>query len=377
MKLRKIEDAPIFSGTHVLVRIDADVVVKGKKITPESAYRLDSAVDTLKFLLRKKAVITIIAHRGRPEGKKVASLSLAPAQSYLEKKLKTKLRFLPNVRFDAREEKNDLTFARELAIDHEVFVNESFATAHRKHASTHAITRVLPAYAGIRFQKEVLELQKVEKAKKPIAVIIGGEKVETKVPVIKKFLSRAEHVFVVGAAGNAFFSACGYDIGGSLVDKKSVAEAKKMLNKKNMPAIVDVMIGKKKGGRSARSVAVESVGNDDVLCGDDEAILDIGPATLVRMSEMLRGAKTIIWNGPLGVFERPPFDMGTSRMVRMLSKFGRDGACVIAGGGETVSAILEAKMQKGFTHISTGGGAMLEFLSGKSLPAIEVLIDKK
>lgn len=376
MKLRTLSDAPIFKGTHVLVRIDSDVdVVKGK-ISRESAFRLDSALPTLKYLLKKKAVVTVMGHRGRPQGKKVAALSLAPVQKYLETKLKTKLQFLPNVRFDEREEKNDLTYARELALDNEIFINDSFATAHRKHASTHAITNVLPSYAGLQFETEVRELSKLLQSKKNLALIVGGAKIETKLPRLKYFVDRAEHIFVVGAGANAFLAACGYDIGGSNADDASIAFAKRMLKHKNMPAVVDVMVGNKKSGKKFRAVAIEDIPTRKI-CGPDEAILDSGPASIVMMSEMLASAKTIIWNGPAGVFERKPFHLGTERITRLLSKLGHAGAHVVAGGGETVTAILENKMQHGFAHISTGGGAMLEFLGGEKMPVVEALSGKR
>lgn len=373
MKLRSLVDAPIKRGSRVLVRIDSDVAVKNGIIAAESAYRLDSALPTLKFLIKKGARITIMGHRGRPAGKKLASLSLAPVQKYLEKKLRAKLRCLPNVRFDAREEKNDLAYARELAAGQEIFVNESFATAHRAHASTAAITRVLPSYAGLQFEKEVGELTKLFTAKQPLAVIIGGAKIDTKIPLIKKFLPQAQHLFVVGAAANAFFAACGFEIGASRVDSASVAAARKLMRSANMPAVVDVMVGDAKHGKKFRAVALADM-QTKKICEPHEAILDVGPATLVMMSEMLAGARTIIWNGPAGVFEREPFHLGTERIARLLARLGRRGAHVVAGGGETVTAILQHRMSRGFAHISTGGGAMLAFLGGERLPAIDALM---
>ncbi len=352
MKLRTLADAPITKGTRVLVRIDSDVVVRRGSIAPEESYRLDTALATFKFLLRKKAVITVMGHMGRPDGKKVAALSLAPVQKYLEKKLKTKLHFLPNVRFDAREEKNDVGYARELATGQDLFVNESFASAHRAHTSVAAITKLLPSYAGIQFEKEFVALSSAMTApKKPLALIIGGAKLETKVPVIKKFLPIAAEIFVVGAVANNFFAADGQDVGESLVDVSSIAVARSLLKHKNVLLPEDVVYFQHK-------------------------IFDIGPDAIESMAKKLTRAKTIIWNGPAGYFEKKPFDRGTELLARLLARLGGKGACVIVGGGETTSRIIKLKLTRNFAHISTGGGAMLEFLGGAKLPGVTPLLKK-
>jgi phosphoglycerate kinase len=376
MKLNSLASAPIQKGIRVLVRIDSDIDIVRGKIAPESAYRLDCVLPTLKFLLKKKAVVTVMGHRGRPAGKKVAALSLAPAQKYLEGKLKTKLNFLPNTRFDAREEKNDIGYARELAEDQDIFINDSFATAHRKHASTHAITRVLPSYAGLQFVKEVEELEAIRDASpQPLSLIIGGSKIETKIPLINQFTKYAQHIFIVGAAANAFFAARGMKIGSSVVSPASIRAAKKLLLQKNIIIPVDVIV---QSGKKSRAVALPDESNQKrfEICSGREMILDIGPASLVCMSEMLASARGIIWNGPPGKFEQQPFHLGTVRVARMLAHAGRSGATVVAGGGETVTGILQSKMSNGYTHISTGGGAMLEFLSGARMPVIEALLAK-
>ncbi len=380
MALRTLFDAPIVKGTHVLVRIDSDVEIIKGKIFGESAYRLDSALPTLKYLLKKKAIITVMGHCGRPNGKKVAALSLAPVQKYLESKLKAKLNFLPNTRFDAREELNDADYARELAAGQEIFINESFANAHRKHASTVAITKILPSFAGLQFEKELCELACVrDAAEPPTALIIGGAKIETKVPVIARFLKSARHIFIVGASANAFFAARGMQIGDSLVSKESIIAARKFLSHENVCVPIDVIVGQKKGGSKFRAVALPEHGAEKKfkICGSGEAILDVGPATLLLMSENIASAQTIIWSGPAGLFEREPFQLGSARIARLLSYAGRTGTHVVAGGGETVTNILQNNMSKGFAHISTGGGAMLEFLGGVELPAIRALTQKK
>lgn len=373
MKLNTLAEASVESGTRVLVRIDADIKTASSKITVESVFRLDAALPTLKFLLKKKAVVTIMGHRGRPQGKKMAALSLAPVQKYLEAKLKTKLRFLPNTRFDAREEKNDRAYARELAAGQDIFINESFATAHRKHASTHAITTLLPSFVGFQFEKEVSELEKIrDQSPQPLALIIGGAKIETKIPVISAYLKSAQHIFIVGAAANAFFAARGMKIGSSLVSPASIRAAKKLLLQKNIILPEDVIIQK---GKKAITVAIPPEHNQKgfEICAGNDMILDIGPASLVLMSEMLANARGIIWNGPPGKFEDSNFRLGSMRLARLLAHRGRDGVFVVAGGGETVSAIVQNKMTKGYSHISTGGGAMLEFLGGVRMPALEAL----
>lgn len=376
MKLRVITESSIVTGTRVLVRIDSDIDIVRGKIAPESAYRLDCAIPTLKFLLKNKAVVTVMGHRGRPAGKKVPALSLAPAQKYLEAKLKTKLLFLPNTRFDVREEKNDSGYARELAKDQDVFVNDSFATAHRKHASTYGITRLLPSYAGFQFEKEVRTLEAIrDAAPQPLSLIIGGAKIETKIPLIKQFTKYAQHIFIVGAAANAFFAARGMKIGSSVVSAASIRAARKLLLQKNIIIPVDVIV---RSGKKSRAVALPEESNQKrfEICSGAEMILDIGPASLVCMSEMLASARGIVWNGPPGKFEQQPFHLGTVRIARMLAHAGRSGATVVAGGGETVMGILQSKMSGGYTHISTGGGAMLEFLSGSRMPVIDALLAK-
>lgn len=369
MQLRSLKSALIDSGTPVLVRIDSDVGVSRGVIAPESAYRLDCALPTLKFLLKKRAAVTLMGHRGRPGGKKVASLSLTPVQKYIEKKLRTRLKFLPNVRFDPREEKNDLAYARELAAGQDLFINESFATAHRAHASTDAITRVLPSYAGLQFETEVRELSKLCAAREHLSLIIGGAKIESKVQVIAQFVKRAEHIVIVGAAANAFFAARGMCVGASTVSDESVRAARALLKHKNIFVPVDVMVSDARGTFHAVALPDDGAHAGFEICVAREKILDIGPATVVMISEMLAGSRTIIWNGPAGVFEREPFHLGTERIARILSKYGRTGAYVVAGGGETITAILQHNMTRGFAHISTGGGAMLEFLGGNKLPA--------
>jgi phosphoglycerate kinase len=342
MKLNTLFDAPILKGTCGLVRIDSDVARLGGKIFGESVFRLDSAIPTLKFLLNKKASVTIMGHRGRPEGKIVSTLSLIPVQKYLETRLKIKLHFLPNTRFDAREEKNSVAYARELAEGQEIFINESFATAHRTHASTHAITKILPSFAGIQFEKEVEKLSEVrDRARTPIVLIVGGAKLETKIPMIKNFVKRADRIFVVGAAANPF-----------LLDAKN-----SLLRHKNILLPLDVVGGK--------------------IAGVYFQNLDMGRKTLEQIAESVSDARTIIWNGPAGKFERKPFGEGTRKIAHMLAHAGRAGAEVVAGGGETVTAIMQNNMIRGFSHVSTGGGAMLAFLSSIDMPVINALVYTK
>jgi phosphoglycerate kinase len=376
MELRTLLDVKIIPGMHVLIRIDSDVAIARGKMIGEAAFRLDAALPTLKFLLKKKAIITVMGHRGRPAGKKIAALSLGPVQKYLEARLKTKLTFLPNTRFDIREEKNDLAYARELAMGQEFFVNESFATAHRAHASCAAITKILPSCAGLQFEKEVRELSRLNDARAPLVLIIGGAKIETKIPLIQKFVHMASHIFIVGAAANAFFVAQGISIGGSYVDADSVTAARRLLKYTNIFLPVDVIIGSARSGKKFSEVTHGDLQRGEVRCAKTDAILDAGPATILMMSEVLARSQTIIWNGPAGIIERPPFDLGTERIARLLARAGRGGAQIVAGGGETVTSILHNKMSRGFAHISTGGGAMLAFLGGAKMPVLDALKQK-
>lgn len=338
----------LFKNKRVLLRIDADVVTTKGKIAADDCFRLDAALPTIKFLLAHGAAVTILAHRGRPAGKNNPELSLAPAEKYLRRKLTTSqnksVRFLPNTRFDSREETNDSSLAAEWAVGQDIFVNDAFATAHRAHASTVGVTKKLPSFLGLRLARELEILSVVrDHPKKPLAVIIGGVKMETKLPVIKKFLPVAEKIFVVGALANTFLVAQGVDVKKSKYDATGVALAKKLLRYKNIVV-------------------------PTAMVWQNEQILDAAPATVQKMCADLRRMKTIIWNGPLGKFEEPKFAAGTFQLARYLASLGKKGIMVVAGGGETVSAILQARASRGYTHISTGGGAMLEFLAGKKLP---------
>lgn len=365
--------------SRALMRIDADVQIARGVIPPESRFRLDAVLPTLQFLLKRGHKLTIMAHRGRPVGKKVLSLSLAPAQKYIESRLhldremRARMHWLSNTRFDPREEKNDPHFARELAIGQDVFIFDAFATAHRTHASTVGVAKILPTYAGFQFEKEIRELSAVrDHAQKPIALIIGGLKIETKAPLIKNFSKSASVIYMGGVMASVFLKAAGCDVGNYVAEPTSIAIARSLIKNERIRIPEDVIVSR--GGKMWRAVNVpHELLKKCVLANGREKILDIGPASIVLMSETLRSARTIIWNGPVGEFERPPFDLGTKRIAKLLSFLGQRGAHVIAGGGETVSAILAARASRGYSHISTGGGAMLAFLSGEKLPILDVL----
>ena len=385
-KLRTIKNTKI-EARRVVLRVDFNVPVKGGKVLDD--YKIERALPTINYLLKQKSKIVLISHFGRPEGRRVSSLSLEPVYRVLKKKLKgTSVKFfsrpltignhklpdadvvvLENIRFDRREDGNKPTLARTLAKLGEVFVNEAFATSHRENASTVGITNFLPSFAGLNFENEVNFLSKALKPKQPAVALIGGAKVETKFQVIKNFLKIYNKVMLGGGLANTFLAAKGYDVGGSLFEPSEIGKAKRLLKSSKLILPVDVVVS----GRNKQKVRVEKIGRQKKLCLREERILDIGPATIIRYAKYIRRAETIIWAGPLGLFEVPRFSHGTLALAKLIGARSSGRALGIAGGGETLLAIHMSKMGRYYDFISTGGSAMLEFLEGKKLPGIAAL----
>jgi phosphoglycerate kinase len=268
--------------------------------------------------------------------------------------------FLENLRFEAGEEKNDWRFAKKLAAGADIYVNEAFSVSHRDHASVSAIKNLLPAYAGILLEQEIANLDKIKNPAKPLVVLMGGAKIKTKINLIKNLEAKAHKILIGGALANNFFKAMGLNIGQSLYDKESVAIAKKLLSQKKIILPLDVVVSAK-GGAAVRFI-------DEI--GKNETVFDIGPRTIILFAGILKQAKTIIWNGPLGAFEKNHFQYGTLALGQAVAARSRGKAFGVAGGGETLEALKLTKMEHYVDWISTGGGAMLAYLGGEKMPGL-------
>lgn len=394
MAKKTIKDIDL-KGKRVLMRADFNVPLDDKmNITDD--IRIRAALPTIKYALDKNAKVILMSHLGRPDGKVVDSMRLTPVAKRLEELLGKKVTktddcigdavkntvaamkpgdvvLLENLRFHAEEEKNDPVFAKELASLGDLFVNDAFGTAHRAHASTEGVTKYLPSVAGFLIEKEIQYLgQTVDSPKRPFVAILGGAKVKDKIEVIDNLLNKVDALIIGGGMAYTFLKAKGHTIGASKLDKDGFDTAKLALDKaakKNIPILlpVDNVIGDKFDANANTKVVGEDI--PDGWMG-----LDIGPRTIKLFEDNLKDAKTIIWNGPLGVFEMDKFAKGTKDIARFLA--GLEGAITIIGGGDTAAAMSKFKVEDKMTHISTGGGASLEYLEGRGLPGIDALNDK-
>lgn len=388
MKLRDVRDAQV-KGSRVLVRTDYDVQIDSRGAVRDD-YRLKASLPTLQLLIKKGATVIIVAHRGRPI-KRDIRYSLKPLQSILSAFLKRPVMFistgvfspafsktmakikpgqvvlLENIRFEPGEGKNADRLAKKLASLADIYVNEAFAEDHRSHASVMAISKYLPSFAGLRVQLEWKHLEPLRHHPgRPFVAILGGAKISTKLPLIRSLLRQADFVLLGGALANTVLRAQGLAVGQSIHEPAMLRIARQLtVTNPKLKIPVDVVVSKGMDGRSSRRQ--RAVGN----IGPLERILDIGPDTIALYSAIIRQAKTIVWNGPMGLYEIPIFAAGTMAMARSIA---RSSAKSYAGGGETEDAIHRAKVQNKFTFISTGGGAMMEFLQGRRLPGLQPLL---
>jgi phosphoglycerate kinase len=380
MKFRTINDLN-FKGKRVVMRADFNVPIKNRKVTDDT--RIKQTIPTIKKLLAKGASqIVLMSHLGRPDGKVVDELRLGPVAEKLSvilgfnvPKLNdcvdvdipkgVKVVLLENLRFHREEEENYEFFAKSLSKYGDYFVQDAFGTCHRAHASTDAITRFLPACAGLLLEKELTIMGKaLENPDRPFVAILGGAKVSDKINVINNLLKKVDKLLLGGAMVFTFYKAQGWEVGKSLYEQEKVALAKLILNNEKIVLPLDVVIADHKG-LGAKTKTVERFKMLPGWYG-----LDIGPKSVEQFKTALKGAKTVIWNGPLGMFEIPEFAKGTNEIATYISKMK---ATTIVGGGDSDAAIRKLKLENRITHLSTGGGASLEFMEGKTLPGVKAL----
>ena len=396
MTFRTLDDAKDLAGKTALVRVDFNVPMEDGKVTEDT--RLRVALPTINRLRDAGARVALLAHFDRPKGKVVPSMSLQPVVDDLEHLLGAPVRFasdcvgdeakaaiadldaggvvlLENVRFHAGEEANDPAFAAQLAELGEVYVNDAFSAAHRAHASTEGLARLLPAWAGESMRRELDALDAaLGNPQKPVIGIVGGAKVSTKLDLLQNLVGKLDRLAIGGGMANTFLFAQGIDIGGSLAERDMADTAREILAEAKARGCeillpVDFVVATEvKPGAAARAVAA-----GQPLSAEDK-ILDAGPATVARLTAAIDASKTLIWNGPLGVFEVPPFDAATVAVAHHVAARARSGHLVaVGGGGDTVAALHHAGVADDMTFVSTAGGAFLEWMEGKPLPGVEAL----
>jgi len=380
------------ANKRVLVRLDLNVPLENGAVSDDT--RIRAALPTLQYLLEHNSVPILCSHLGRPKGKPDPKYSLKPVAERLSQLLDRSVQMAPdcigprvedmarkiprgavlrleNLRFHAEEESNDPEFARALASLADVYVNDAFGSAHRAHASTAGVAAYLPAVAGFLMEKELTFLgQALSAPARPFVAVLGGAKVSDKIGVIHNLLKKVDLLLVGGGMANTFFKAQGKAVAESLVENDKLDEARTLMSKAGSKLIlpVDVVVA----DRMDREAQKRTVSVDAVPVG--WRILDIGPESVKRFTQHLRTARTVVWNGPMGVFELEPFATGTFAIAQALAELS--AATTIIGGGDSASAVERAGVADRMTHISTGGGASLEFLEGKKLPGVTILADR-
>ena len=389
MSKKTIRDIAV-AGKRVLVRVDFNVPLKGGVITDDT--RIRAALPTIEYLLEQGAALILCSHLGRPKGKVVPELRMDAVAARLSELLERPVKkldacvgpeveaavaamqpgdviVLENTRFYPEEQANDAEFARKLAALADVFVDDAFGAAHRGHASNEGVAHYLPTVAGLLMEKELVFLgQATEDPELPFVAILGGAKVSDKIGVIENLLQKCDRLLIGGGMANTFFKAMGFEVGDSLVEETAVPQAEALLAKAGSQIVlpVDAVIA----DAFDNDASTQVVAPNAVPAG--WRILDIGPNTIKTFGSALAGAKTVVWNGPLGVFEMPRFAEGTFAVARLLADMD---AVTIIGGGDSAAAVNQAGLADRMSHVSTGGGASLEFLEGKALPGVAVIED--
>ena len=395
MDLRTIRDVDV-AGKRVFVRVDFNVPLADGKVTDDS--RIRASIPTIGTLLNAGASVVLASHLGRPNGKVQDGLRLRPVGQRLTELLRRnvpvtgdalgagtedavkrlrpgELLLLENLRFHAEEEANDPGFAAALAAYADIYVNDAFGTAHRAHASTVGIATILPAYAGLLMERELAALSMLlESPKRPFAAILGGAKVSDKIGVIDHLLTKVDLLILGGGMANTFLLAQGKAVGKSLAEPDRAEDARRILATAEANGVevilpIDVIVAKEvTRGTEYKTLPAEKI-------PASWHIVDLGKASQDLMVASLAKVSTVFWNGPLGVFEIPSFAHGTNAVARMLADRADAGATVVVGGGDSVAAVTQQGLAERMTHISTGGGASLEFLEGRELPGVTVLLD--
>ena len=399
MAFKTLDDADL-QGKRALVRVDFNVPMEAGRVTDDT--RLRAALPTIEKLRAGGAKVILLAHFERPKGKRVPEMSLRPVVEPLARLIGAPVAFaddcvgpdakaavdalkpgdvllLENVRFHAGEEANDPAFARELAANGDLYVNDAFSAAHRAHASTEGLAHLLPAYAGEQMRRELEALDlALGKPQRPVMGIVGGAKVSTKLDLLENLVSKLQYLAIGGGMANTFRFAQGYDVGASLCEKDMADTAREILKRAEAAGCLmilptDVVVAKDLAPNAPHRVA-KLGGTAAEAVQPDEKIFDVGPNTLKQILDAMGEARTLIWNGPLGVFEVQPFDKSTVQASQEAARLARSGKLVaVAGGGDTVAALNAAGVTKDFTFVSTAGGAFLEWMEGKTLPGVAAL----
>ena len=396
MSFKTLDDLGDVNGKRVLVRVDLNVPMQDGAVSDDT--RLRSTLPTVAELADKGAIVLLLAHFGRPKGARRPDMSLALVTKPYELVLGRPVRFiddccgegaaqavatlapgdvaiLENTRFHAGEEDNDPALAAAMAKLGDIYVDDAFSAAHRAHASTEGIAHLLPAYAGRAMEAELKALEAaLGKPDRPVAAVVGGAKVSTKLDVLRNLVGKVDHLIIGGGMANTFLAARGVAIGKSLAERDLAATAEEILaaaERANCTVHLpyDVVVAKEFAANppSLRTCNVHEV-------APDEMILDIGPAAVEALADVLKTCRTLVWNGPLGAFETPPFDAATVALARTAAALTQEGSLVsVAGGGDTVAALNQAGVAEDFTFVSTAGGAFLEWMEGKELPGVKAL----
>jgi phosphoglycerate kinase len=395
-RFRTLDDIGDIRGKVALVRVDFNVPMDGGRVTDDT--RIRASAPTILELAGKGAKVLLLSHFGRPKGKRSSTLSLSMVLDAVDEVLDTEVMFIPevagevvaqaigilapgdvslleNTRFWPGEEANDPEFAQAIAANGDLYVNDAFSAAHRAHASTEGITHFLPSYAGRAMQAELEALDKaLGNPERPVAAVVGGAKVSTKLDVLSHLVGKTDHLIIGGGMANTFLAAKGVDIGKSLAEHELAGKVQEILDAAEKAGCTvhlpyDVVVAKEFAANppSARTCNVHEV-------ADDEMILDIGPQATEALADVLKTCRTLVWNGPLGAFETPPFEQATVALAKTAAALTREGSLVsVAGGGDTVAALNQAGVVGDFTYVSTAGGAFLEWMEGKELPGVAAL----
>jgi phosphoglycerate kinase len=381
-------------GRRALVRVDFNCPIKNGAVTDDT--RIRASLPTIKYLREKGARVVLLSHLGRPKGGPDPAFSLEPCVRALEHLLGAPVTFIrdplvaeaiaatrrlprggvavvENTRFHPGEEKNDLALARAFAVLGDLYVNDAFGSAHRAHASTEAVARILkPAVSGFLMERELKYLgEALDRPKRPFVAVLGGAKISGKIDLIEALLPKVDEIVIGGAMACTFFKAMGLETGKSLVEADRVALARALIEKAGRKLVLPS--GAVVAQKLEPGVTVRTVHRDQIPPG--WAMFDIDPLTEQDFAAIIEPAGTVIWNGPMGVFETPPFDHGTLAIAHALARATARGAVTVVGGGDSAAAVAEAGLSDQMTHVSTGGGASLEFLEGKTLPGVAALDD--